>query len=411
MDTHPDFAIPNPKSQIPNATWDAVACGHICLDVIPGLAHLPAETFARVFQPGRLIDAGPVSFSTGGSVSNTGLVMNKLGVRTALMGKIGDDLFGAAIRQIVARYGDDLANGMIVDPAVASSYTVVINPPGVDRIFLHCPGANDTFTAGDVRYDLLAQARLFHFGYPPLMKQFYIDDGAHLTEMFLRAKATGVTTSLDMALPDPTSPAGCANWPVIVRNTLPYVDIFLPSIEEILYMTRREMYDDLCRQAGGAHILPLVTPALLLDLSADLMSLGAKVIGIKLGERGLFLRTAGPTALKDMGRAQPADLSAWANRVLWSPCFEVDVVGTTGAGDSTIAGFLCALLRGLPAEDALNMAVAVGACNVEAADALSGVRTWDDTVRRLQAGWRKRALTVQGPAWEFEAGRQVWQCA
>ncbi len=385
-----------------------MACGHICLDVIPGLAHLPAESFVRVFQPGRLIDAGPVSFSTGGSVSNTGLVMNKLGVRTALMGKIGDDLFGAAIRQIAARYGDDLANGMIVDPAVASSYTVVINPPGVDRIFLHCPGANDTFTAGDVRYDLLAQARLFHFGYPPLMKQFYIDDGAQLTEMFRRAKATGVTTSLDMALPDPTSPAGRANWPVIVRNTLPYVDIFLPSIEEILYMTRRETYDDLCRQAGGAHILPLVTPALLRDLSADLMGLGAKVIGIKLGERGLFLRTASPTALKDMGRAQPADLSAWANRVLWSPCFEVDVVGTTGAGDSTIAGFLCALLRGLPAEDALNMAVAVGACNVEAADALSGVRTWDDTVRRLQAGWRKRALTVQGPGWEFEAGRQVW---
>lgn len=408
MQIHPTLSIQNPQSQIQNPTWEAVACGHICLDVIPGLAHLPAESFARVFQPGRLIDAGPVSFSTGGSVSNTGLVMNKLGIRAALMGKIGDDLFGAAIRQIVAGFGEDLAGGMIVDPRVASSYTVVINPPGVDRIFLHCPGANDTFTADDVRYDVLAQARLFHFGYPPLMKQFYSDDGAQLTKLFRRAKATGATTSLDMALPDPTSPAGRANWPLIVRNTLPHVDIFLPSIEEILYMTRRETYDALCRQAGGPHILPLITPDLLLDLSAQLIELGAKVVGIKLGERGLFLRTAGRAALQTLGRAQPADLASWADRALWSPCFEVNVVGATGAGDSTIAGFLCALLRGLPAEDALNMAVAVGACNVEAADALSGVRTWEDTLRRAQAGWRKRALTVEGPGWEFEAGRQVW---
>lgn len=408
MDTHPDLPIPNPKSPVPNPKWDAVACGHICLDVIPGLGHLTPDSFARVFQPGRLIDAGPVSFSTGGSVSNTGLVMNKLGVHTALMGKIGDDLFGAAIRQIVAGFGDDLAGGMIVDPSVASSYTVVINPPGVDRIFLHCPGANDTFTAEDVRYELLAQARLFHFGYPPLMKQFYSADGVQLTEMFRRAKATGVTTSLDMALPDPTSPAGRANWPAIVGNTLPYVDIFLPSIEEILYMIRRDTYEELRRQAGGPGILPLVTPGLLLDLSAQLIDLGAKVVGIKLGERGLFLRTAGRAALETLGRAQPADVASWADRALWSACFQVDVVGTTGAGDSTIAGFLCALLRGLPAEDALNMAVAVGACNVEAADALSGVRTWDDTLRRMQAGWRKRALMVEGPGWVFEEGRQVW---
>ena len=397
-----------PKVPIQNPNLEAVACGHICLDVIPSLAHFPAEGFARAFQPGRLIEAGPASFSTGGSVSNTGLVMNKLGVHTALMGKIGDDLFGAAIRQIVAGYGDDLAGGMIVDPSVASSYTIVINPPGIDRIFLHCPGANDTFAAGDVRYALLEQARLFHFGYPPLMKQFYLDDGAPLTELFRRAKATGATTSLDMALPDPTSPAGRANWPAILRNTLPYVDIFLPSIEEILYMARRETYDDLCRQAGGPHILPLVTPALLLDLSAQLLDLGAKVVGIKLGERGLFLRTAGRAALASLGRAQPADLASWADRALWSPCFQVDVAGTTGAGDSTIAGFLCALLRGLPAEDALNMAVAVGACNVEAADALSGVRSWDETLRRVQAGWPRRPLALEGAGWTFDEARGVW---
>jgi sugar/nucleoside kinase (ribokinase family) len=67
----------------------------------------------------------------------------------------------------------------------------------------------------------------------------------------------------------------------------------------------------------------------------------------------------------------------------------VDVVGTTGSGDATIAGFLAALLRDVSPAQAMNIALAVGACNVEAADALSGIRLWGDTLRRITAGWRK----------------------
>ena len=118
-----------------------------------------------------------------GAVSNTGLVLNKLGIRTQLMGKVGNDLFGQAVRQIVASYGADLAGGMLVDDRASTSYTVIINLPEVDRIFLHCPGANDTFCADDVRYDLLAGPRLFHFGYPPIMRQMYTQGGLQLAEI------------------------------------------------------------------------------------------------------------------------------------------------------------------------------------------------------------------------------------
>jgi len=409
MNTDAPRSTPDAPRSTPDAPRiEAVAAGHICLDVIPNLNTLAPGSFEKVFLPGRLIDAGPASFSTGGSVSNTGLAMNKLGVKTPLMGKLGDDLFGRAIQQIIGAYGNDLVDGMIVDQRVSSSYTVVINPPGVDRIFLHCPGANDTFTADDVRYNLLAQTRLFHFGYPPLMKQVFVDDGRQLTDLFRRAKATGVTTSLDMALPDPTSPAGRANWPAIVANTLPYVDIFLPSIEEILYMLRRDAYDALCRQAGGPNFLALVTPRLLEDLSQQLVDLGVKVAGIKIGDRGFFLRTADAAAMERLGRARPSDTGAWSGKVLWSPCYQVTVVGTTGSGDATIAGFLCALLRDMAPEEALNAAVAVGACNVEAADALSGIRTWDGTLQRIDAGWRKHTLRVDAPHWRFDPGSQLW---
>ena len=128
--------------------FSAIVAGHLCLDIIPHIAGITPEAFRASFLPGHLIDVGPAALSTGGPVSNTGLALHKLGVPTQLMGKIGDDLFGQAVRQLVTGYDPRLADGMVVDPQANTSYTVVINPPGVDRIFLHCPGANDTFSAG-----------------------------------------------------------------------------------------------------------------------------------------------------------------------------------------------------------------------------------------------------------------------
>ena len=107
-----------------------------------------------------------------------------------------------------------------------------------------------------------------------------------------------------------------------------------------------------------------------------------------------------------MGNGAPENPAAWAGHEVWSACFKVTVVGTTGAGDATIAGFLCALLRGLDPLDALTSAVGVGACNVEAADALSGLRSWEDTQARIAAGWEHLPMNVVG--WE-ELRSGVWE--
>ena len=190
--------------------------------------------------------------------------------------------------------------------------------------------------------------------------------------------------------------------------TLPHVDIFLPSIEEILVMLRRETYERMCAEAPDGDILPAVTPELLFDISGELLTLGAKIVGLKLGYRGFYLRTAGGAVLQAMGRARPSDAAAWADRELWAPCFKVDVVGTAGSGDATIAGFLSALLRDMTPEQAVNAAVAVGACNVEAADTLSGVRSWDETLRRMAAGWPRRSESVTAPGWRFDDRHGLW---
>jgi sugar/nucleoside kinase (ribokinase family) len=309
---------------------------------------------------------------------------------------------------LVERFDADLTQGLVADESSATSYSVIISPPGMDRIFLHCPGANDSFCADDIDMNLVRQASLFHFGYPPIMRRMFQDGGSELVEVFRRARSSGVTTSLDLSYPDPLSESGRADWGAILQAALPFVDIFLPSFEEIMFMLHRQTYEQMQQKALNGQVLRLVTPTMLSALGRQLIDLGTRVVVIKLGDRGLYLRTARESALGEMGRAAPADLPAWANQELWSPCFQVDVVGTTGSGDATIAGFLSALLRDLSPRQSLTAAVAVGACNVEAADALSGIRSWEQTAARIQAGWEKLPLEISAPGWHYDPPARLW---
>ncbi len=356
---------------------EAIAAGHICLDIIPDLSTQEPGQFSSVFQPGRLVNVGPAALSTGGSVSNTGLALHKFGVETRLVAKVGADEFGETIRRLVAERAPGLEASLSADPPASTSYSIVISPPGLDRTFLHHPGANDLFSSEDVHPDEMRGARLFHFGYPPIMARMYAEGGAQLVAMFKLVKRLGLTTSLDMAFPDPDSPGGRADWRAILQRTLPFVDIFTPSLEEILFML-------------GRRDSPALSANLLEEVSGELLAWGAKIILLKLGEHGLYLRAAEAAVLQNLGDARPADLMEWGGFQTLQPCFKVNVAGTTGAGDVTTAGFLAAVLRGLTPEKATVFAVAAGACCVEAPDALNGLRSWDETWERIEAGWKQR---------------------
>jgi len=356
---------------------EAIAAGHICLDIIPDLSFHPGGQFDAAFRPGRLVQTGPATISTGGSVSNTGLALHRLGIDTRLIARIGADALGNTLLHTLSSHSPRLAEGILTSPTSSTSYSIVISPPGCDRRFLHHPGANDDFSATDVKDECLGDARLFHFGYPPIMAGMFAEGGRELSNLFQRVKSHGLTTSLDMAYPDPESAGGKADWPAILQKTLPYVDIFLPSLDEILSMLRY--------QAD----LP-ITPELLSRVGKQLLSMGAKIVVLKLGDRGLYMQVASQKGLHGFGRAHPSNLQDWAGFEAWMPCFEVHVVGTTGSGDSTIAGFLAAILHNLPPDAALQAALAVGACNVEASDALSGLRSWEATLDRIQAGWSRK---------------------
>ncbi len=383
----------------------AIVAGHICLDIIPDVSAIEPGTFNANFRPGHLLEAGSATLSTGGPVSNTGLALHKLGVPVRLIAKVGDDSFGHVVTRIINAVDPKLLSGMELDPQAITSYSIIISPPHIDRIFLHCPGANHDFGSVDVNTEQLAQTDLLHFGYPPLMRRIYSNDGRELADLMHRAKTLGVTTSLDLCYPDPHSEAGQLDWVALFRSALPHVDVFAPSLEELLFMLRRQTFNDL---SARGSIVEQATPELLHDISAELIALGVKIVLIKLGARGAYLRTADINAINQLGRAAPSDRAAWANREVWAPCFQVEVVGTTGSGDATIAGFLSALLREASPVEAMTMAVAVGACNVEAADALSSVRSWDDTTQRIEQGWARLPVKVKAPGWQWNDQSQLW---
>ncbi len=349
-----------------------VVAGHICLDVIPALPQTPD------LRPGGLVVVGPSAVSTGGPVGNVGLALDRLGVPVRLMGKIGDDMFGRAVLDVLRARDPGLADGMIVVPGETTSYSVVISPPGVDRTFLHCPGANDTFGACDLLLDRLATARILHFGYPPLMRRLYSDGGAELHALLSAVRARGLVTSLDLCEPDPRSDAGRLDWVAWLGRTLPAVDVFAPSLDELAFMLE-----------GAGHAgLDLRH---LRVLASRVLAMGPAVLVLKLGDQGLYLRTSRDgAALGRLCGRLALDAEAWRDREVLAPCFRATcVAGTTGSGDATIAGLLAALLRGEDPVAVATSATAVGACSVEAPDATSGIPRWSDIAARLAAGWSR----------------------
>ena len=286
--------------------YSAVVAGHVCLDIIPDMAHSVGGQFEATFLPGRLFDVGPAAFSTGGAVSNTGLVLHKLGISTQLMGKVGDDLFGQAVRQIVSAHSPHLAEGMIVDRTgqyvLHSRHQSPRSGPHLSALprrqrYLPRrrralrpagPGAPVPLRLPPPdALDVRSRRRSIGGDSPPCQ-----GNGCHHRRWTWR-------------FPDASSPAGRADWVSILKAALPSVDIFLPSIEETLYMLRRETYRQLCQAAQGGSILPLVSPALLSDLGRELLDMGVKIVGLKLGHRGLYVRTAGRTAVEALGALAP----------------------------------------------------------------------------------------------------------
>ena len=387
--------------------YDITVAGHICLDIIPRIPDTGAVQITDFFKPGKLIQVKDASVSTGGPVSNTGIAMSRLGLEVAFMTRVGKDAFGDLVMELLEKQGH--TDGVSLTSEDRTSYTIVIAPPGIDRIFFHNPGANDTFTHADLNDDVVAESSLFHFGYPPLMISCYTNEGEELRRIFERAKTSGATTSLDMALPDPQSPSGKAPWAKILEKVLPHVDIFLPSIEEIFFMLDPEKYLSVKSQAGSKDIIDYIDPCEYSRLAAQCIEMGCKIVALKASYRGYYILTS---SLHEGALSHPPkDPANWSNRELWCPAFHIGTIASaTGSGDSSIAGFLSAYMKGLPIEKALKVANCVGFQNLHELDAVSGIQTWDETMAMIDKGTLKmNEIPLKDTGWTWDDEFELWR--
>ena len=341
----------------------------------------------------------------GGPVTNAGVSIRRLGVKTELIGKVGNDDFGKEILNWYEEHEGHFKGIKMVD-GESTSYTIAICIPGIDRFYLHHCGANDTFCYSDMDFDLVQRSKLMLFGYPPWMRKLYENTGAELTRILKKTKELGTTTALDLSLPDVNSPAGQVNWLAILKDWIPLTDIMVPSAEEIFYFLYKEKFLEKKANLGPKEgVLDHMTVKEISNVGSDLIEMGTAIAMVKCGHRGLYVRTAGHDRLKKLGSAGCADIENWANRELWFPVYQEEkFVGALGSGDSAIAGFLSAFVWGHTIESSLRYANAAGSMNVTVPDGLTWNKGFDDLTRRIESGWKTKDLKIDEAGWKYERG-------
>lgn len=359
-----------------------VSAGHICLDITPVFDPGQKVDAKELFLPGRLNKVGTAELHPGGSVFNTGLAFQFFGSDVTMMAKAGADSFGKMISDIIS--GFQVQDKISYSDTSDTSYSIVIAPPGIDRIFFHCSGANDEFGYEDIDFHVVGEADLFHFGYPTLMRRMY-QNPKEMIRIFRQVREAHTLTSLDLAAVADGAEAALADWRAIFRELLPYVDYFVPSAEELCFLIDRERYREWMKRANGRDVTEILSwEKDIRPLAEQVLAWGARAVLIKCGASGMYLRTG------EMEGSGLPNEEEWNRVELFERSYRADrFCSGTGAGDVSIAAFLTAMLNGLGPRRCLQLAAGAGACCVSSYDALGGLIPLQAMEQRIDEGWQK----------------------
>ncbi|MGN6493716.1 MAG: carbohydrate kinase family protein [Agriterribacter sp.] len=362
--------------------YDAVIAGYICVDLIPVFkSKVPVTEVYDVLKAGKLIEIDGMESTLGGVVANAGMAMKKFSKQVFLNGLIGADFIGKIARDSLEKY--DLSEGIQTVAGKGTAFGLVIAPPGIDRIFLESPGCSELFDVQHINYEAISNSRLLHFGYPPLLRKFYLQEGRQLSQLFKKVDAMGVVTSLDFSLPDAESESGNVNWTEVLKQTLPFTDIFVPSLEEALKMVFP--YEYALLEADNSDLVERVPLELIAELGSTLIGFGANIVLIKAAQRGVFLWTSDITSMNLKNTVQ-LSAAEWNNRQLWCdayPAIPEKIKNASGAGDASAAAFLSAVLDGKSPELALKYAAIAGRNNLYCNDIYEEMPDWHTMTRQL----------------------------
>ena len=365
-----------------------VVAGHVSLDLTPKFnMKTGVSSIGDVIKPGKLVNVGKVAIAPGGCGTNTGLALKKFGADVRLIAKVGKDEFADILYEKYREQGAE--PNFIVSEDDATSYTIVIAPKGCDRAFLHDSAANDSFKEEDIDYEVVKEADYFHFGYPTLMKEFYRTDKDELQNMYRKVKKLNLITSLDVTAVDPESETADIDWNKRLSEVLPYVDFFMPSIEELCFMLDREKYYEMQKRGSDDVCLYLSLSEDVIPMAEKVLNLGCKGVLIKCGAAGLFLMTADSSRMEEL--SEKISVEEWADKKIFQNSYVPDrILSGTGAGDTSIAAFIYGMCNEMSPEDTLKIAAGTGASCITEYDTLSGLLSIEALKNKIQNGWKEQ---------------------
>jgi sugar/nucleoside kinase (ribokinase family) len=366
--------------------YDAVIAGYTCVDLIPDFKKTQSITsISNLFVPGKLIEIDGINFVLGGVVPNTGLAMKKFNKKVFLNGLVGDDFIGKIAIEWLDKY--NLSEGIKTNSKAGTAFSIVIAPPGIDRIFLESPGCNQIFDTSFINLDAVYQSRIFHFGYPPLLKQFYINNGSQLIDLFSKIQRMGVVTSLDFSLPDTESESGKIEWPKIMRKVLPYTDIFVPSMEEVLQIMQPREYTQVLSSSLSVDIINRVLVNTIREIGKRFIDSGVKILLIKAGQWGAYLLTSDVSSINEKAGLK-LNKRKWNHCELWCNAYKADLLkikNASGAGDTSVAAFLSAILDSENPESAVKYAAMAGRNNLYCKNIYDDLNNWQEMTKEIKS--------------------------
>lgn len=295
-------------------------------DANPDLV-LRGDVVPRFGQAEQLLDGAELVLGSSAGIAASGLAT--LGITTVLVAVVGDDEFGRFTRAALTANGVD-DREVLVDPVLPTGLSVILSSPG-DRSILTLPGTIPALTAAQVRA-AVERVRPAHVHVASYFLQPQL--AADLPELFEELRGKGITTSLDTNW-DPAD-----NWAGLA-DLLPHVDYLMPNLEELAAIAT----------ALGAERGT--------DAAAHVVAFGPTVV-VKAGRDGGWSRT--PEGLVTAARG-----------------LVLDVVDTTGAGDSFDAGYLAAVAHGIQDEATrLRWAAVAGSLSTRAAGGTGAQATLDE---------------------------------
>lgn len=228
--------------------FDVVAMGELLID-------FTADGLSQ--QGNRLFEACP-----GGAPCNVLAMLNKLGKKTAFLGKVGKDQFGIQLKKTLKELGIDTSH-LLTDETVNTTLAFVHTLADGDRdfTFYRNPGADMMLTEEEIDPELIANARIFHFGTLSMTHEGV----RRATKKAIRiAREHGLLISFDPNLRPPL-------WSFLelAREQMEYgfqfCDILKISDNEIQFVTGKEDYDEGIRCLQEKYRIPLI----LLTLGKD----------------------------------------------------------------------------------------------------------------------------------------------